>query len=194
MSTTMSALTTSFSNESLPGDWDDLDYEERQTRYIEGVRILKKIMRDQVWPEIVAYSVILLIGAIGNLRAFFRLMKRRHLKKPINVFMAHLTFADLLVIFLTIPIEIMWRVTISWDAGLVGCKLLQTLRAFGLYLSSWMLVSISFERYHAIVKPLHHPSNTKSRNRFFLALSWGTSLMLSFPQVSLFSLLRHSQS
>ncbi|VVD04030.1 unnamed protein product [Leptidea sinapis] len=46
------------------------------------------------------------------------------------------------------------RVTNAWLAGNLMCKMLLVMRAFGLYLSSNVLVCISLDRYFAVVHPL----------------------------------------
>lgn len=94
----------------------------------EVMQRLRNEERRKVLPEVVLYSIILCIGAVANFRALYQLLQRRHLQKPINQFMAHLTFADLLVILVTVPIEIGWRLTVSWEAGVVGCKVMQMVR------------------------------------------------------------------
>ncbi|KAI1295770.1 Gonadotropin-releasing hormone II receptor [Halotydeus destructor] len=153
---------------------------------------LKSIERKKVVPEIVAYAIVLFIGAIGNLRALFILLRRRHLQKLFNVFMVHLTLADLLVVFLTIPIEIAWRITISWEmGGHLGCKLLQTLRAFGLYLSSMMIVSISLDRMKSVRGPLENCAENKSRSRRYIIASYTASAILSFPQAIIYRVEKH---
>ncbi|RWS22766.1 G protein-coupled receptor-like protein [Leptotrombidium deliense] len=93
--------------------------------------------------------------------------------------MAHLTFADLLVVFISIPIEIIWRFTVIWRAGLIACKVIQMLRVFGLYLSSFLIVSISIDRYYVFTKTIE---NTKKLNRILLLFSWTTAFIFSVPQ------------
>lgn len=76
------------------------------------------------------------------------LLKRRH-KRPsrIDTMLTHLAIADLLVTFLMMPMEIGWAITVSWKAGDLMCRIMSFLRTFGLYLSSFVLVCISLDRY-----------------------------------------------
>ena len=94
----------------------------------------------------------------------------------------NLTIADLIVTFVMIPLEIGWRLTQSWIAGDFMCKIMMTLRAFGPYLSSMVLVCISLDRYFAIIHPFK--SNNTERSKKMLIFAWIISLVCSLPQVS----------
>lgn len=109
---------------------------------------------DNARKEIIAYSVLFVIAAIGNLTVFFTLLRHRQWKSRVNLMIMHLVGADLMVTFITIPLEVGWRITTQWLAGNSACKILLFLRAFGLYSSSLVLVCISLDRYFAILHPL----------------------------------------
>jgi len=55
-------------------------------------------------------------------------------------------------------------------------------RAFGLYLSGFVLVCISFDRYFAVLKPLTIPEANK-RGKIMLTSAWVGSILCSLPQV-----------
>lgn len=133
--------------------------------------------------EIYIYSLLFLISVTGNLTAISNLLRKENRKKRINRLVIHLSIADLMVTFFTIPFELGWRFTVTWKGGVVGCKLLQILRVFGLYLSSMVLICISVDRFYAIVHPLR-VNYVSQRNRRLLLGAWATSLLLSIPQVS----------
>ena len=96
--------------------------------------------------------------------------------------MMNLVSADLLTICITISLEIGWRQTISWETGEFGCKLLQFLRTYGVYLSSFVLMCISIDRYYSLVRPLEF-HNANKRNFRLLTASWILSFLFSLPQV-----------
>ena len=104
--------------------------------------------------DIIIYSTMFVISAVGNLTVFITLFRNRHRKSRVNLMIMHLAAADLVITFFTLPIEIGWRITTQWIAGNLACKLFLFLRAFGLYLSSMVLVCISLDRYFAICHPL----------------------------------------
>ena len=109
---------------------------------------------DKARNEILVYSILFVVAAVGNLTVFITLFRNRHRKSRVNLMIMHLAAADLIVTFIMIPMEVGWRLTTQWLAGNFACKFFQFLRAFGLYLSSMVLVCISLDRYFAIVHPL----------------------------------------
>lgn len=55
-------------------------------------------------------------------------------------------------------------------------------RAFGLYLSSLMIICISLDRYYAVVHPLR-VMDASRRVKIMLASSWITAGIFAVPQV-----------
>ena len=133
--------------------------------------------------SVVSYAVLFVIAALGNLGVFVNLLRkrRRRLSPPDTVIM-HLCIADLIVTFVFMPLEITWQLTVAWLAGDTACRVLMFMRAFGLYLSSFVLVTISLDRYFAIHRPLSlHESS--DRRKFMLTFAWLCSTVASVPQV-----------
>jgi len=56
------------------------------------------------------------------------------------------------------------------------------LRVFGLYLSGYILVCISLDRYIAVMKPVG-VSDSNNREIVMLAIAWIASIGCSLPQV-----------
>ena len=133
--------------------------------------------------SVITYTVLFIVAAAGNLTVFVILFKHRHRKSRVNLFIMHLCIADLIVTFVMLPMEIGWHVTVSWKAGDVGCRLLMFLRTFGFYLSSFILIAISLDRYFAVRHPLSLTDASK-RGKIMLTLAWVCSAVASSPQVS----------
>ncbi|CAL8092285.1 unnamed protein product [Orchesella dallaii] len=144
---------------------------------------------------VIAYVIMFLIGAPGNLYVFlsvgYQLWKRRMARASrIKVLIWHLALADLFVTFVVIPIEVFWRLTIQWYGGDTLCKLIQFFRAFGLYLSSMVIICISMDRFFAIVFPLKSYGGMK-RVRNMLCTAWTFSIVFATPQILVFSVQSH---
>lgn len=136
--------------------------------------------------EIVAYTVLFVLGAPANLRVLFILLKAKCFKKSRHhLLLLHLALADSLVSVLMIPVEIGWRVTNRWVAGEIACKAFQFLRVFGPYSSSLVLICISLDRYYAVMDPFNYAScQTDSKIKKMLWFIWGLAAALSLPQVN----------
>ena len=133
--------------------------------------------------SVVVYCFLFVAAAVGNLTVFLTLFRNRHRKSRVNLFIMHLSIADLIVTFIMLPLETIWHITVSWLAGDVACRMLMFFRAFGLYLSSFILVVISLDRYFAILHPLSM-SDAERRGKLMLILAWVCSAVASLPQVS----------
>ncbi|XP_071168003.1 adipokinetic hormone/corazonin-related peptide receptor variant I-like isoform X4 [Mytilus edulis] len=145
---------------------------------------------DENLMAVVAYSVLFVIAASGNLTVFITLFRNRHLKSRVNLFILHLSLADLIVAFIMVPMEIIWHATVAWKGGDLACRILMFFRTFGLYLSSFILVTISLDRYFAILHPLSL-NDANKRGKIMLLLSWIFSFVASIPQSVIFHVDRH---
>jgi gonadotropin-releasing hormone receptor len=143
---------------------------------------LRKISETQR-NVVIAYSLFFLLGASGNLSVFLSVCRQLgKLKWRITILIVHLSVADLIVTFTVIPSEIFWRLALQWYGGNVLCKVCQFARAFGLYLSSMVLICISLDRFFAILHPLKMV-NASRRVKTMLAIAWILAALFSVPQV-----------
>ncbi len=131
---------------------------------------------------VIIYCVLFIFAASGNLAVFFTLFRSRHSGCRVSRFIMHLSLADLIVTLVMMPIEIGWHVTVSWEAGDAMCRVLMFFRAYGFYLSSFILIAISLDRYWAVARPASLTAAEK-RSRYLLALAWSLSLVATVPQV-----------
>ncbi|XP_046422385.1 adipokinetic hormone/corazonin-related peptide receptor variant I-like [Neodiprion fabricii] len=116
------------------------------------------------------------IAAMGNLTVFVTLSRRRHQKSRMSLMMRHLAAADLLVTFLTIPLEVSWLLAARWMAENSACHFFLVLQAFGLYLSRNVLICLSLDRYLAIFHP-ENVSDALRRGKIMLTVAWICSLI-----------------
>ncbi|XP_056645385.1 adipokinetic hormone/corazonin-related peptide receptor variant I-like isoform X2 [Diorhabda sublineata] len=134
--------------------------------------------------SIIGYSILMVFSTVANITVLVLILKRRK-KNPsrINTMLVHLSIADLLVAFLMMPLEIAWAFTVQWLAGDALCRILMFFRIFGLYLSSFILVCISMDRYYAVLKPLDMGGR---REKFMVAAAWIGACICSAPQMLVF--------
>ena len=132
--------------------------------------------------NLIAYSVLFPLAAVGNLLVLVALFRSRHRKSRVNLMILHLSLADMIVTFIFLPMEIIWQVTIQWPFGRIGCKLYKFFSAFGFYMSSMVLVCISLDRYFAVLHPLK-VNDAQRRGKIMLFFAWIISAFISLPQV-----------
>ncbi|XP_025995016.1 gonadotropin-releasing hormone II receptor isoform X1 [Solenopsis invicta] len=138
---------------------------------------------------IITYSILMVISAIGNI-SVLTIIKKRKSKSRIQNLVMHLSIADLFVTFLMMPFEIGWASTVSWEAGDAMCRIMAFFRTFGLYLSSFVIVCISIDRYYAVMRPLQI-LDVYRRGKILLMLAWIGSVLCSLPQMLVFHLETH---
>ena len=83
---------------------------------------------------------------IGNATVLIALIVSKGRKSRMNFFIKHLAAADLCVGLISVLTDIIWKITISWEAGLIACKLISFLRAVVTYASTFVLVALSIDR------------------------------------------------
>ncbi|XP_041980433.1 gonadotropin-releasing hormone II receptor-like [Aricia agestis] len=136
------------------------------------------------------YASLFVVGATGNVAVFVSLIRSRRRKSRVNLLMTHLAIADMIVTFIVIPLEIGWQSTNAWLAGNLACKVFLVLRAFGLYLSSNVLVCISLDRFFAVLYPLRL-AVVRKRSKIMLTCAWVVALLCSLPQSLVFRVMHH---
>ncbi|XP_075979537.1 adipokinetic hormone/corazonin-related peptide receptor variant I-like [Anticarsia gemmatalis] len=154
-----------------------------------ATNITESVLRDQS-PVLVTYSVLLAVGGVGNVAVLVALARSRRRKSRVDLLMTHLALADVCVTCGVIPLEIGWKYTNAWLVGNLLCKSLLVMRAFGLYLSSNVLVCISLDRFFAVIYPLRLPV-ARRRSKQMLYCAWIVALACSLPQSIVFRVKRH---
>lgn len=140
---------------------------------------------------IVTYSVLMVISAVGNITVLTIILKRRRKAGTrIHAMLMHLAIADLLVTFLMMPLEITWAWTVQWVLGDPLCRIMSFFRIFGLYLSSFILICISVDRYLAVLQPMRLYQMDR-RGKLMIAVAWIASVVCSLPQSYIFHVERH---
>lgn len=71
---------------------------------------------------------------------------------------------DLSVGLLNVLTDIIWRFTVTWEAGNFACKFIKFTQAMVTYASTYVLVALSIDRYDAIT----HPMNFTNCCKFFV--------------------------
>ncbi|XP_065352060.1 cardioacceleratory peptide receptor-like isoform X2 [Cloeon dipterum] len=127
--------------------------------------------------------VLIVLGNSAVLAALLLDSKGR--KSRMNFFIMHLAFADLSVGLISVLTDIVWRITVTWHAGHVACKLIRFSQGMVTYSSTYVLVVLSIDRYDAITHPMNF-SGSWRRSRILVAVAWLLSAVFSIPLLILY--------
>ena len=90
--------------------------------------------------------VLFFFITIGNATVLIALLVSKGRKSRMNFFIKNLAAADLCVGLISVLTDIIWKITISWQAGLIACKIIRFLQALVTYASTYVLVALSIDR------------------------------------------------
>ncbi|XP_076023195.1 vasopressin V2 receptor-like [Genypterus blacodes] len=138
--------------------------------------------------EVVVLSIILVMALLGNGLVLVVLLRRRQHQNPLHQFMLNLCLADLVVALFQVLPQLVWDVRGRFPGPDFLCRMVKYLQVLGMFASSYMIVAMTVDRHYAICCPLQaHRSGATQRWNTFILLAWGLSLLLSLPQVFIFS-------
>ncbi|GLD53417.1 vasopressin V2 receptor-like protein [Lates japonicus] len=138
--------------------------------------------------EVVVLAVILVMALLGNGLVLVVLLRQRRHHNPLHQFMLNLCVADLVVALFQVLPQLVWDAKGRFPGPDFLCRLVKYLQVLGMFASSYMIVAMTVDRHYAICCPLEaHRSGATQRWNTFILLAWGLSLLLSLPQVFIFS-------
>ncbi|GFR14755.1 gonadotropin-releasing hormone receptor, partial [Trichonephila clavata] len=129
--------------------------------------------------------VLLNLGAlacIGNVATLVSIIRRgRQQSSTVYLLLVHLSVSDLFVTSFCIIGEGLWTLTVEWYGGNWLCKVFKFLQMFSLYLSTFTLVVIGFDRLCAVKFPMRRIKARVQVHRAIIS-AWVLSSVLSAPQ------------
>ncbi|XP_050341246.1 cardioacceleratory peptide receptor isoform X2 [Bactrocera neohumeralis] len=129
--------------------------------------------------------ILFTVIVLGNSTVLFVLFVNKNRKSRMNYFIRQLAVADLSVGLLHVLTDIIWRITISWRAGNVACKLIRFSQVCVTYSSTYVLVAMSIDRYDAITHPMNF-SKSWRRAKHLVTAAWVVSVIFSLPILFLY--------
>ncbi|XP_069064234.1 neuropeptide S receptor [Pleurodeles waltl] len=97
----------------------------------------------------------------------------------------NLAITDFLTGLINIMTDIIWRFTGDFMAPDLVCRVVRYLQVVLLYASTYVLVSLSIDRYHAIVHPMKFLQGEKQA-KVLIAAAWSLSFLFSVPTLIIF--------
>ncbi|KAK6631261.1 hypothetical protein RUM44_005787 [Polyplax serrata] len=140
--------------------------------------------------QAIVLGIMFVVSLMGNIMTVYSLTHKhksntRQFSSSVYSLIFHLSIADLLVTFTCLLGEAAWSYSVSWLADNFTCKIFKFSQVFSLYLSTFVLVLISLDRFLAVKYPMK-TLNPKRRCSRSVILAWLLSLLLSSPQFLIF--------
>ncbi|XP_033861262.1 probable G-protein coupled receptor 63 [Acipenser ruthenus] len=122
---------------------------------------------------------ILLVSFLGNLVVCLMVYKRAAMRSAINILLASLAFADMMLAVLNMPFALVSVITTHWIFGDVFCKV--SAMFFWLFVIEGVaiLLIISIDRFLIIVQKQDRLNPYKAK--VLIGISWAFSFCFSFP-------------
>ncbi|XP_062398143.1 vasopressin V2 receptor [Sardina pilchardus] len=138
--------------------------------------------------EIGVLGLVLALTTLGNGFVLWVLLRRRKHHAPMHLFMINLCVADLVVAFFQVLPQLVWDITERFQGPDALCRSVKYLQIVGMFASSYMIVAMTVDRHYAICCPLQaYRGGAPSKWNTPIMVAWGLSLVLSLPQVFIFS-------
>lgn len=96
------------------------------------------------------YSLVFVIGLIGNILVMLVLIQYKRLKSMTSIYLLNLAISDLLFLF-TLPFWINYKLKDNWIFSNAMCKFISGIYYIGLYSEIFFIILLTIDRYLAIV-------------------------------------------
>ncbi|KAJ8008785.1 hypothetical protein DPEC_G00082030 [Dallia pectoralis] len=133
-------------------------------------------------------GLIFVVATCGNLCLLQTLWSKRKRNTRTQLFLLHLCCADLVVAFFQVLPQLCIEITHRFRGSDVVCRLVKYLQVVGMFASTYMIVAMTIDRYHAVCKPMVSFFKGSFRRYVAIGAAWLISLAFSTPQLFIFSL------
>lgn len=132
--------------------------------------------------RITLYSIIFILSVVGNGLVILTLVQNQRMRTVTNVFLLNLSVSDLLLAVLCMPFTIIPQLMRNFIFGEFMCVTIRYFQAVSVGVSCFTLVTISLERYFAIVEPLRSRRwQTRSHSYKCIMGIWLLAFVLMIP-------------
>uniref|UniRef100_A0A8D0EZ26 Arginine vasopressin receptor 1B n=1 Tax=Strix occidentalis caurina TaxID=311401 RepID=A0A8D0EZ26_STROC len=138
--------------------------------------------------EIGVLAAILAVATIGNVGVLLAMYRLRKKMSRMHLFILHLGLTDLGVALFQVLPQMIWEVTYRFLGPDPLCRAVKYLQVLSMFASTYMLIMMTLDRYLAVCHPLHSLQQPSRQAYAMIGATWLLSLLLSLPQIFIFSL------
>lgn len=133
-------------------------------------------------------GLIFVLATCGNFFFLGTLWKKRKRNTRTQLFLLHLCLADLVVAFFQVLPQFIIEITHRFRGTDFLCRTVKYLQVVGMFASTYMIVAMTVDRYHAVCNPMVSFLKGSFRRYLSIGAAWLISLAFSSPQLFIFSL------
>lgn len=132
-----------------------------------------------------SYSVVILLGVVGNFLVISTLVRRSDMRSPCNLLLASIAVADFAVAIFSTPIRIL-ELYFGWPLGKWGCHILSPLQDVFVSVSVVTHTAIALERHRDLTFPFKLKLSRKKVKLIVIIIWLSCYVLIGLPQ-SVFS-------
>lgn len=130
------------------------------------------------------YSLVFVIGTIGNVLVILTVVTVKQMHNTTNALILHLAIANLSFVLMCIPHTIYLYVIHSYNFPRLLCKLANTLMYLSAYVSIYILVLMSIDRFLGVVFAMKSTKYRTERNAHLaVVVVWLLGIIVSSPNM-----------
>ncbi|XP_002733613.1 orexin/Hypocretin receptor type 1-like [Saccoglossus kowalevskii] len=133
------------------------------------------------WFLISVYALVFLMALVGNVLVCFAVLRNQQMRTVTNYYIVNLSFADILVSLICLPVTVTFETTETWYFGDLACKIIPYVQVVSMSVSVLTLSAIAVDRYFAICQPLLFKSTAKRTLTIIFSI-WLVSFIIPIPQ------------
>ncbi|XP_071592006.1 C-C chemokine receptor type 8-like [Heliangelus exortis] len=134
----------------------------------------------------VLYSLLFVIGLVGNALVIWVLIVFKKVRAITDVYLLNLAISDLLFVF-SLPFLVQYSIKSQWTFGNAMCKIISSAYFTGFYSSTLFITIMSIDRYLAIVRSASAPQIRKTGCGVISSLViWAVAILASAPDFVFF--------
>ena len=130
------------------------------------------------------YSLVFVIGTIGNILVILTVVTVKQMRNTTNALILHLANANLAFVLMCIPHTIYAYVVASYNFPKLLCKLANTLMYLSAYVSIYILVLMSVDRFLGVVFAVKSTKYRTERNAHLAVIVvWLVGIIVASPNM-----------
>nr|XP_970102.3 PREDICTED: tachykinin-like peptides receptor 99D isoform X2 [Tribolium castaneum] len=148
-----------------------------------GNQFILPVWRQVLWSILYAGMVIVATG--GNLIVIWIVFSHKRMRTVTNYFLLNLSVADTMVSTLNVTFNFVYMLNSHWPFGELYCKISQFIAVLSVCASVFSLMSISIDRYMAIMTPLR-PRMGRTVTVLLAVTTWLLGVIIGSPSLMFF--------